>query len=60
MTAMLMVCCNSVGFFHDFSNFLEREGICVKKEAVNVKVCSALVSVLISLGLREWKYFAIA
>lgn len=32
----------------------------MKKEAVNVKVCSALVSVLISSGLREWKYFATA
>lgn len=59
-TAMLMVCCNSVGVFHYFSNFLEREGACAKNEAVNIKACNALVSVLISSGLREWEYFAIA
>lgn len=59
MTAMLMVCCSSVGFFHGFSQFADREGACVKNEAVNVKACSALVSVLISSVLREWEYFAI-
>lgn len=56
---MLMVCCNSVGFFHNFSNFLEREVACVKNEAVSVKACNALVPVLISSGLREWESFAI-
>lgn len=37
MTAMLMVCCSSVGFFHGFSQSGEREAACVKNEAVNVK-----------------------
>lgn len=31
----------------------------MKNEAVNVKACSTLVSVLISSVLREWEYFAI-
>lgn len=53
MTAMLMVCCNSMGFFHDFSNFLEMEGARVKNEAVNVKACNALVFVLISSELPQ-------
>lgn len=48
MTVMLMVWCNSVGFSHDFSNSLEREGACVKKEAENVKACNVLISVLMS------------
>lgn len=37
MTAMLMVCCSSVGFFHGFSQSGGREAACVKNEAVNVK-----------------------
>ena len=32
----------------------------MKNEAVNVKACNALVSVLTSSGLREWEYFATA
>lgn len=60
MTAMLMVCCSSLGFFHGFSQFVDREGAWVKNEAVNVKACSALVSVLICSVLREWEYLAIA
>lgn len=61
MTAMLMVYCSSMGFFHGFSQFVDREGAWVKNEAVNIKFTlpNTLVSVLICSVLREWEYFAI-